>query len=131
MIYFKTAARYFSLLLALSFSMPTLAVDILAVISPRNAPDVLSGAHQFLTVNPAHSVTLRTTDQFNDLTEVQRLALIKGADLVFVGGVFGDSVSLFDRYLQADSPRLIHSFVAVHSDRRLVAASRVGLSPHQ
>jgi len=95
------------------------------VISPRNTADVLSGAHQFLKVNSEHKITLRTTDQFNGLEEDARQALIKNADLVFVGGVYGDSVSLFKNYLTKGREVSPASFVAVHSDRSLVLASRI------
>ena len=109
----------------MSFTFNAFALEVVGVVSPRNAADVLSGAHQFLKSNPSHSIQLRTTDQFNGLSDADRKALLQGADIVFVGGVFGDSVSLFDSYLESNSGVSIKSFVAVHSDRRLVNASRI------
>jgi cobaltochelatase CobN len=114
-----------ALLVLTSFALTAVAAEIVGVISPRNAADVLSGAHQFLESNPSHSIKLRTTDQFNGLSETDRKALLEDADIVFLGGVFGDSVSLFSSYLDPNTGIDIKSFVAVHSDRRLVSASRI------
>jgi len=125
----KLLARHFSfyslLLASLIFTSNTLAIEIVAVVSPRNAADVLSGAHKFLKSNPEHSIKLRTTDQFNGLPEVDRKQLLASADIVFLGGVFGDSINLFNAYLDPLTGIGIKSFVAVHSDRRLVTASRI------
>jgi cobaltochelatase CobN len=117
--------RCLTLLVLTLFALTAVAAEIVGVISPRNAADVLSGAHQFLESNPSHSIKLRTTDQFNGLSEADRKALLEGADIVFLGGVFGDSVSLFSSYLDPNTGIDIKSFVAVHSDRRLVSASRI------
>jgi cobaltochelatase CobN len=84
---------------------------------------VLSGAHQFLEQHPEHKITLRTTDQFNELDDSARWAMIKRSDLMFLGGVFGDSVPLMLRVI--DSNPALHSLVAIHSDRRLVTASKI------
>ena len=118
-------ARIIAFLILASFSSVSLAANILAVVSPRNTPDVLSGAHQFLSSSENHQIVLRTTDQFISLDESARDSLIKEADIVFLGGVYGDSVSLFQSYLSSEHKRP-RSFVAVHSDRRLVMASRIG-----
>ena len=121
--------KYFSYFLVFSnlavFSLATSAAEILAIVSPRNTADVLSGAHQFLKSTKGHEITLRTTDQFIDADEASRRTLIKNADLVFVGGVFGDAATLFQTYLTSSEIE-IHSFLAVHSDRRLVSRSRTG-----
>jgi len=109
----------------LSFSSHSLSANILAVVSPRNTADVLSGAHQFLNANKGHQITLRTTDQFNSLDDAGRDKLIKSAELVFIGGVYGDSVSLFKNYLSPESKISPNSFVAVHSDRSLVLSSHI------
>lgn len=129
MTYFSLSARFikFIALVSLaSFSSVSLATNILTVVSPRNTADVLSGAHQFLNNTENHELVLRTTDQFIGLDETARDALIESADIVFVGGVYGDSVSLFQSYLAPNSKSRPSSFVAVHSDRRLVTASRIG-----
>lgn len=117
--------RCLTFLVLTAFTVTVFAVEIVGVVSPRNAADVLSGAHQFLKSNPSHSIKLRTTDQFNGLSDGDRKELLEGADLVFLGGVFGDSVNLFSSYLDRDTGIDIKSFVAVHSDRRLVNASRI------
>lgn len=109
----------------MSFSGIASAVEILAVVSPRNTADVLSGAHAFLKENPSHQIKLRTTDQFIDLDEGKRRQLLTSADVVFVGGVFGDSAKIFNSYLTGNNRLPIKSFVAVHSDRGLVNASHL------
>lgn len=129
MSYFRSAVGLLAFLILLSFSSASMSANILAVISPRNTADVLSGAHQFLAANNAHAITLRTTDQFNGLDESARQTLINNADLVFLGGVYGDSVSLFKNYLAADSKAMPSSFVAIHSDRSLVLASHINKTP--
>jgi len=95
MTFFNFLARLVVFVALASFSWVATAADILAVVSPRNTADVLSGAHQFLKANSNHRITLRTTDQFNGLEESERLSLFRDADLVFIGGVYGDSVPLF------------------------------------
>jgi cobaltochelatase CobN len=105
------------------------AIEILAVVSPRNTADVLSGAHQFLNENPSHRIKLRTTDQFNDLDERERRKMLLLADVVFVGGVFGDSAKIFKSYVSGDDRLPIKSFVAVHSDRALVNRSHITQEP--
>ncbi|MEM8500352.1 MAG: cobaltochelatase subunit CobN [Pseudomonadota bacterium] len=118
-------ARFAVFIVCISFSYLSLAADILAIVSPRNTADVLSGAHQFLNNTNNHNIQLRTTDQFLSLDELSRDSLIKSADIVFLGGVYGDAVSVFQSYLEQGSAISPRSFVAVHSDRSLVTASRV------
>ena len=128
MSYFYPATRFLAFFALLSFSSVSIAADILAVVSPRNTADVLSGAHQFLKANKEHKITLRTTDQFNGLGDAQRDKLISDAELVFLGGVYVDSVSLFKNYLSPNNTVSPSSFVAVHSDRSLVLASHINNS---
>lgn len=114
---------FFSSILSVAWISELHAATVLGVVSPRNAPDVLSGARQFLAANPQHRVLLRTTDQYAELDKVQRHELLRQADMVFAGGVFGSLVELFkDDFSQVE----LKGFVAVHSDRRLVQASRIG-----
>ncbi|WP_439135394.1 cobaltochelatase subunit CobN [Pseudomaricurvus sp.] len=115
------------LVLMLSMASSVQAGTVLGVVSSSNSADVLTGAHAFLNANPQHQLILRTTDQFSELPEPERQALIKQADIVFAGGVFGDASTLLNGYLEDD--RLIPSFVAVHSDRRLVSSSRLNSKP--
>ena len=100
------------------------AATVLGVISSRNTADVLSGAQQFLEANPQHSIVLRTTVQYAELSDIERSQLIQQADMVFAGGVFGAVAEVMRDDLSQQSNRLT-GFVAVHSDRRLVEASRV------
>ncbi|WP_240945843.1 cobaltochelatase subunit CobN [Pseudomaricurvus alkylphenolicus] len=104
------------------------AATVVAVVSPRNAPDVLSGAHRFLQAHSDHRILLRTTDQFIHLSEADRHKLLAEADLVFAGGVFGETAEWLNRFVN-HQPNSIPSFVAVHSDRRLVRYSHVQRNP--
>ncbi|GAB3092538.1 cobaltochelatase subunit CobN [Pseudomaricurvus hydrocarbonicus] len=108
------------------------AATVLGVVSPRNSADVLTGAHAFLKAYPQHRLLLRTTDQFSELTEAERQSLLSRAEMVFAGGVFGDAATLLLGYLDNSSRKqgaLIPNFIAVHSDRRLVNASRLKVQP--
>jgi len=121
----KLFPRYIVFIASLLFTTSTLALEIAAVVSPRNAADVVSGAHKFLKSNPSHAIKLKTTDQFNGLSESARKQFLENADIVFLGGVFGDSTNLFNAYLDPITGLKIKSFVAVHSDRKLVNASHI------
>ncbi len=103
-------------------SCGALANTLLGIVSPRNSADVLGGAHEFLNAHPDHQLVLRTTDQWVDLSDKQRQQLVQQADLVFAGGVFGEASTLLLKRLEKNP---LSSFVAVHSDRRLVLRSQV------
>lgn len=111
-------------LLALVVSTKVDAASLLGLMSPANTADVLAGAHRFLAEYPQHKVVLRTTEQFTELTESERLQLFNQADVIFTGGVFGDSVDWLMNYL-AQPVAQNKTFISVHGDRRLVLASRV------
>ncbi len=119
----------FTLLISLLciFNMAAQAASLLVVVSPRNAPDALSGVHQFLDSTQGQQVQLRTTDQFLDLSEEAQLTLLSEADLVFLGGVYGESAALLKERLKGLSATT--SLIAVHSDRALVTASRINNQP--
>lgn len=107
------------------------ADSVLGIISQRNAADVVSGAHAFLETGTGHQIQLRTTEQFSLMTQQDRRALLINSDLVFAGGVFGNAANLLldilaaDRAANAGNPVLIKSFVALHSDSRLVPLSHL------
>ncbi|MEM7360076.1 MAG: cobaltochelatase subunit CobN [Pseudomonadota bacterium] len=98
-------------------------------MSPRNTADVLSGAHQFLDGFSNHQVAVRTTDQFLDLEEKEQQILFNQADIVFAGGVYGETAALLRKYLENSEFQNLSSFVAVHSDRALVKSSRITMKP--
>ena len=114
---------------ALFTTTASVADTVLGIVSPRNANDVLSGAHAFLEEQSEHSIQLRTTHQFSALSEQERQALLADADLVLAGGVFGSAASQLLDYLNADQANnaqpLISSFIALHSDSRLVPLSHL------
>lgn len=107
------------------------ADSVLGIISQRNAADVVSGAHAFLDSDTGHNIQLRTTEQFSLMTEPDRRALLISSDLIFAGGVFGNAANVLLDYLADDRaadtghPVLIKSFVALHSDSRLVPQSNL------
>lgn len=117
------------------FCAPVLATNVLGILSQRNAADVVSGAHAFLNANPGFTIQLRTTEQFSGMTEQERRFLLASSDLVFAGGVFGNGASLLLDYLAEDrevgdrSLKIIKSFVALHSDSRLVPQSHLQNMP--
>ena len=45
-------------------AVPAYAATILAIVSPQNAPDVISGAHTFLQQNAKITIQIRTTEQW-------------------------------------------------------------------
>ena len=129
MTYLKQCSQLILIFCLLTFPQLTKSAELLAIVSARNTADVLSGAHLFLKEFKDHRITLRTTDQFNGLSERERQSLIEKSDLVFAGGIFGESASLLLKYLNSNSSSPIKSFIAVHSDRSLVMSSRVDFIP--
>lgn len=103
-------------------TLPVYADTILAIVSPRNVSEVVSGAHAFLKDKPSEQVHIRTTEQWLSSTPQQQTILLTSADIVFAGGVFGNSAELLNNAL---TKGIINNFAAVHSDRRLVSASNV------
>ena len=106
--------------LLLLAAWPADAASILAVVSPRNAADVLGGAHRFLDEEPDHELALRSTEQLTALDRGERRRLLAAADIIFAGGVFGTAAER----LLGDLDTL-ESFVALHGDPRLTAASHL------
>lgn len=112
----------FSALLLVVLTAPVYADALLVIVSPRNVAEVVSGAHAFLKDNPTEKIHIRTTEQWLSLNLQQQNTLLASADLVFSGGVFGDSAEVLNKALAQGS---ITNFIAVHSDRRLVNASKL------
>lgn len=120
----------FTLINALLLSLAVLALlpqvassaSIAAVVSSRNASDVVTGAHKYLEQYPSHVLKLRTTDQFIEMSQQQQKQWLESADIVFAGGIFGVAG---ENLLAAVRDGWLGSFVAVHSDRRLVDQSRL------
>ena len=112
------------LVAALATAAPKFAYSatIAAVVSSRNAADIVTGAHQFLISHPTHQLKLKTTDQFAELSLPQQKEWLESADLVFAGGVFGVAG---ESLLAASREGRLQNFIAVHSDRRLVNQSQL------
>lgn len=102
---------------------PLHAATLVGIVSPRNAADALSGAQLFSSANSQHKIVLRTTDQFAELSSLERRELLQQADIIFVGGVFGEPVNWLDNYVKNAGKS--SSFLAVHSDRKLVKRSHI------
>jgi len=110
-----------SLFLVLFFSN-AVAEQLLLVVTSRNAPEVVSGAHQFLLQHQDMSVQVRTTEQWQDLSSDEQATLLAQSDLVFAGGVFGETASQLVNYaMKGQLPNLI----ALHSDKKLVLTSQL------
>ena len=99
-----------------------LSAAIAAVVSSRNAADVVTGAHQFLQSYPANLLKLKTNEQFLEMSQQAQKQWLESADIVFVGGVFGAAGEII---LAASKSGWLQNFIAVHSDRRLVGLSRL------
>ena len=98
------------------------SATLAAVVSSRNASDVVTGAHKFLQQHPSHVLKLKTTDQFIEMSQHQQKQWLESADVVFAGGVFGVAG---ENLLAATRNGWLTSFIAVHSDRRLVSQSQL------
>lgn len=123
---FCAMLRIRTLLLILAFasiSVPSVALSatIAAVVSSRNAAEIVTGAHEFLRLHPNHVLKLKTTDQFVELSQTQQKQWLESSDLVFAGGVFG---AAGENLLASLKQGWLQNFIAVHSDRRLVNLSR-------
>ena len=116
----RTLVLLFALVLT---SLPNTAISatIAAIVSSRNAADVVTGAHQFLRLHPDHLLKLKTTSQFVEMSQKQQKQWLESSDLVFAGGVFGAAGENLLSVLRED---WLKNFIAVHSDRRLVSLSR-------
>jgi cobaltochelatase CobN len=114
--------RLLCTLFFLMLAVPAYAATIVAIVSPQNAPDVISGAHNFLQQNANITIQIRTTEQWLDLDPTQQQQLLQSAKLVFAGGVFGNGATLLSSSLRQSR---VENFVAVHSDRQLVTASQI------
>lgn len=112
-----------AVLLLLSTAFQLQAATVVGIVSPRNTAEVLGGAQQFLANYPQHQIQLRTTEQFSQMSEPQRRQLLGSADLIFAGGVFGDTVFWLNQYIKDNQGGT--AFLSVHSERSLVQASRL------
>lgn len=125
--------------LLLSVAWPVSATTIVALVSPRNAAEMLGGAHQFLDEHPDHQLVLRSTDQLMALDPATRHELLASADIVFAGGVFDSTAQWLLGQLEASTGDTdlsgratstpIASLIALHGDPRLSAASRLDGRP--
>ncbi len=104
------------------FSASAFAEQLLLIVTPRNVPEVVSGAHEFLkdTSQQPVSVQIRTTEQWQDLSTQKQSQLLQQSDLVFAGGVFGETANQLVEYSKKG---LLNNLIALHSDQRLVMAS--------
>lgn len=113
--------------LVLSFFVcSALAENLLLLVTPRNVPEVVSGTHVFLEQQADVNVQVRTTEQWQDMADADRQQLLQQTDTVFAAGVFGETAQTFLHDLQATSPKNV---IALHSEHRLVTASRLAGAP--
>ena len=108
-----------------SFTLHAAEIKILALVSDRSAPSMVSGAHQFLDMQTLvdnsqsatkASITIRSVSQLNQLTNSQIQELINQHQALVIAGVFGESVErLLALQYQGNQTRLI-----LNTDRRLM-----------
>lgn len=115
--------RYLLTVALLLCAISSQAATVLGIVTPRNGPELLAGAEEFLQVQPNQTLLLRTTEQWLELDTSARQQLLAKADVVFAAGVFGAAA---EQLLNAYKHRqLAKNFIAVHSDRRLVLSSHI------
>ncbi|WP_019592090.1 cobaltochelatase subunit CobN [Thioalkalivibrio sp. ALRh] len=99
--------------------------QIVGIVSERSAPEVAAGAHRFLEAVPDAEVVLRTPEQLADKSDSSIRALWRDADAVLVAAVFGDQAGRLERLLREEAPAESAPILAINSERRLTALSRI------
>ncbi|WP_017925918.1 cobaltochelatase subunit CobN [Thioalkalivibrio sp. HL-Eb18] len=114
------------LLVIVLWSAPAWAdPKIVGIVSERSAPEVAAGAHRFLEAVPDAEVVLRTPEQLADKSDSSVQALWRDADAVLVAAVFGDQAGRLERLLREEPPAESAPILAINSERRLTALSRI------
>ncbi|WP_019593752.1 cobaltochelatase subunit CobN [Thioalkalivibrio sp. ALM2T] len=99
--------------------------QITGIVSDRSAAEVAAGAHRFLEAHPNAEVVLRTPEQLADKDDAAVAALWAEADAVLVAAVFGDQAGRLERLLREQPPADGAAVLAINSERRLTALSRL------
>jgi cobaltochelatase CobN len=111
------------ILIISSFTVSAAEHKILALVSERSAASMVAGAHQFIATQKStdnassqSSITIRSVNQLNQLTNHQIQSLINQHQALVVAGVFGESVErLLSLKYQPKQTRLM-----LNTDRRLM-----------
>lgn len=106
-----------------SFTLHAAELKMLALVSDRSAASMVTGAHQFLAtqadadnLSPTSSITIRSVNQLNQLTNNEIQQLIYQHQALIIAGVFGESVErLLALNYHPQQPRLM-----LNTDRRLM-----------
>ncbi len=80
-----------SVLLWLILGQPVHAATLLAVVSERNAGDMVQAAQMFKASHPQTRLVFRTTTQIDALTDAQLRTLLNDADAILLATVFRDT----------------------------------------
>ena len=106
-----------------SFTLNAAELKMLALVSDRSAASMVTGAHQFLAtqadvddLSTQSSITIRSVNQLNQLTNNEIQQLINQHQALIIAGVFGESVErLLALNYPFQQPRLM-----LNTDRRLM-----------
>jgi cobaltochelatase CobN len=97
------------------------AERLLVLVSSRNIPEVVAGAHQSIEQNPDLTIQVRSVDQWQQLNSSAQARLLQNTDTVLMAGVFGDPVPSLVSLLEYQKTA---SVIVLHSDHRLMRLSR-------
>lgn len=99
--------------------------QVTGIVSDRSAAEVAAGVHRFLEAHPDAEVILRTPEQLADKDDAAVAALWAESDAVLVAAVFGDQAGRLERLLREQPPAGGAALLAINSERRLTALSRL------
>ncbi|MEM6795664.1 MAG: cobaltochelatase subunit CobN [Acidobacteriota bacterium] len=100
---------------------PLAAAELFGIVSERNAAEMAAAAAAFDAEHPGHTLILRDPEQLRTMTDRQLEERWRSADVVLVGGIFGDPVPRLVEMAEASPTPMI----ALSSDRRLVRLSKL------
>ncbi|MET0533533.1 MAG: cobaltochelatase subunit CobN, partial [Steroidobacter sp.] len=103
------------------FATNTLAANLVAIVSERNADDLAQAAQDFHRDRSEHRLIFRTTAQVDALTDAQLRELIGGADALLLATVFKESAQRIQPLLASAPAKEI---IAVAGDPALGRQSR-------
>lgn len=120
-VFLRLGLRVGLWLLLAGWSVAAPAATLVAIVSERNAGELVQAAHRFQERYPQHRLRFRSTAQVEALSEAELRALLQDADALFLAGAFKDTAQRLLPLLQASpAPRII----ALAGDRSLGLQSR-------
>lgn len=98
------------------------AATLFAVVSDNSAPDLASGAAEFVRHYPDHRLIFRSASQLIATPDGVLQQHLQQSDAVLILGVFGDAAQRLATALPALPPTQV--LLAIHSDKRLERLSQ-------